>query len=426
MEKVLKVFRSNEYENVERLRDSLGWDFWMEEGPVEEVRDIIARVRKDGDAALVEMTRRFDEVDLKSKGIRVSKADLERSTSKVDRAFVKAVKAATRSITAFHRHQGWESQFWESSEGARVGQMTRPLKRVGAYVPGGRAAYPSTAMMTVIPAKVAGVLEIAVCVPPGKGGEINPFTLYTLHSLGVEEVYRVGGAQAVAAMALGTETIPRVEKVVGPGNIYVTLAKKEVFGLVGIDMLAGPSELAVLADDEADPDFLALEISAQIEHGSGARACLITCDEGLIRDVDTSLSRLAVLPDDYTPRVAAVLVEDLDEGVRMVDALAPEHLIIATSEVTGVVEKVHNAGAVFLGAESPVALGDYAIGANHVLPTKGAARFSSPLGVYDFVKKSNIIFSNPKANRALGPVVETLAKVEGLMNHAKAMRKHIH
>ncbi len=424
--KVLRVFRSDEYESLEKLREDLGWDFWMEKGPVEEVKDIIARIREDGDAAVVEMTKRFDEVDLTTKSIRVSAADLERSASKVDRAFTKAVKTATRSITAFHRHQSWESQFWESSEGARIGQMTRPLKRVGVYVPGGRAAYPSTAMMTVIPAKVAGVSEIAVCVPPGKGGEINPHTLYTLHSLEIKEVYRIGGAQAVAAMALGTETIPPVEKVVGPGNIYVTLAKKEVFGLVGIDMLAGPSELAVVADEEADADYLALEISAQIEHGSGARACLITCDEGVVREVDTRLSRLVDLPEGLPSSVAAVVVVDLDEAVRMVDVLAPEHLIISTSEVTGVVEKVHNAGAVFLGAESPVALGDYAIGVNHVLPTKGAARFSSPLGVYDFVKRSNIVFSNPKANRALGSVVETLAEVEGLPNHAEAMRKHIH
>jgi histidinol dehydrogenase len=217
-----------------------------------------------------------------------------------------------------------------------------------------------------------------------------------------------------------------VEKIVGPGNIYVTLAKREVFGLVGIDMLAGPSELAVIADAEADPDYLALEILAQIEHGSGARACLVSCDEGLMGKVDTGLSRLAETRKENAANVAAVLVGDLDEAVRMVDILAPEHLIIATSEVTGVVDKVHNAGAVFLGAESPVALGDYAIGVNHVLPTKGASRFSSPLGVYDFVKKSNIVFSNPKANRALGPVVETLARVEGLTNHAEAMRKHMH
>lgn len=423
----MKVFRSSEYEHLEQLRDSLGWDFWMEEGPIEEVREIIARVRKEGDAAIVELTMHFDHIDLAAKGLRVSREKLDRSADKVERSFIDAVKAASKSITSFHRHQGWESQFWESDEGARVGQMTKPMTRIGAYIPGGSAAYLSTAMMTVIPARVAGVAEIAACVPPARDGEISPYTLYTLHALGVEEVYRVGGAQAIAAMALGTETIRPVEKIVGPGNIYVTLAKKEVFGLVGIDMLAGPSELVVLADAEADSECLALEMLAQIEHGAGARACLITCDEGILHEVEREISSALGSKDPEPPsRIAAVLVEDLDEGVKMVNTLAPEHLIIATAEVTGVVDKVQNAGAVFLGAESPVALGDYAVGVNHVLPTKGAARFSSPLGVYDFVKRSNIVFSNPKANRALGPVVEALAKVEGFVSHAEAMRKHIH
>jgi histidinol dehydrogenase len=245
--------------------------------------------------------------------------------------------------------------------------------------------------------------------------------------LGVEEIYRVGGAQAIAALAMGTQTIKAVEKVVGPGNIYVTLAKKEVLGRVGIDMLAGPSELVVLADGVADAELLALEMLAQIEHGSGARACLITTDEDLLRRVEKALSQGRSREEaEQAAHAAAVLVKDLDEGARLVDVLAPEHIVIVAEDVTSVLSKVHNAGAIFLGTESPVALGDYAVGVNHVLPTKGAARYSSPLGVLDFIKRSNIVFSNPKANRSLGPVVEALASVEGFLNHAEAMRKRVH
>ena len=423
----MRVFRSNEYDGLESLRESLGWDFWMEEGPVEEVRAIIAQVRKDGDAALVEFTRRFDGVDLAAKGLRVSSKDLATAAGKVERPYADALKAAVRSITSFHRHQGWESQFWESEEGARIGQIVKPLKRVGVYVPGGDGAYPSTAMMTIIPARVAGVAEIAVCVPPAADGEISPYTLFALQTLGVEEIYRVGGAQAIAALAMGTQTIKAVEKVVGPGNIYVTLAKKEVLGRVGIDMLAGPSELVVLADGVADAELLALEMLAQIEHGSGARACLITTDEDLLRRVEKALSQGRSREEaEQAAHAAAVLVKDLDEGARLVDVLAPEHIVIVAEDVTSVLSKVHNAGAIFLGTESPVALGDYAVGVNHVLPTKGAARYSSPLGVHDFIKRSNIVFSNPKANRILGPVVEALARVEGFLNHAEAMRKRLH
>lgn len=425
--KTVKVIRSEEHDDLAALKDALGWDFWAEEGPIAEVREIISRVREEGDAALLELTRRFDGVDLAGRGLRVAASDLAKASEKVDPEFAEAVRAAARSITAFHRHQVWESLFWESDEGARIGQVIRPLKRVGAYVPGGDAAYPSTALMTVIPAKVAGVSEIAVCVPPAKDGEISPYTLFALDMLGVKEVYRVGGAQAIAALALGTRTIAPVEKVVGPGNIYVTLAKKEVLGRVGIDMLAGPSELVVLADGEADAECVALEMLAQMEHGSGARACLVTHDEGLLAQVEKRLAGTIHAASGTAGIPAAlVLVGGLDEGTALVDLLAPEHLVIATADVTAVLPKIRNAGAIFLGTESPVALGDYAIGVNHVLPTKGAARFSSPLGVYDFVKRSNVVFSNPKANRALAPVIEAIARVEGFVNHAEAVRRRCH
>jgi len=424
---VLRILTSSNHESLEELRLALEWDFWTEKGPVGEVRSILKEVEDRGDEALLEFTSRFDGVDLASKGLRVKRAELEKASSMMERPFVDAVRAATRAITAFHRHQSWESQFWESDEGARIGQMIRALKRVGAYIPGGSASYPSTAMMTVIPAKVAGVSEIAVCVPPGKNGDIDPSTLYTLNEMGVEEVYRLGGAQAIAALAFGTETISAVDKIVGPGNIYVALAKREVFGRVGIDVLAGPSELALLADGGAGARYLACDILAQLEHGSGARACLITDSEDLVKQVDKELSSaMGAQRSKQSHNAAAVVVRDIEEGVALVDILAPEHLVIATEDITGVLSGIHNAGAIFLGVDSPVALGDYAVGVNHVLPTGGAARFSSPLGVYDFIKRSNVVISNLKANRALSQVIEALAEVEGFTYHAESMRKRLH
>lgn len=422
----MKVWRSEEYEGLESLRKDMGWDFWSDGGPVQEVRDIISQVAKDGDRALRELTKRLDGVDIPAGGLRVGESEMLQAREKVDPSFVDALRGAARSITSFHRRQSWESLFWDTEDGARIGQMIRPLKRVGVYVPGGGASYPSTALMTIIPAKVAGVHEIAVCVPPGRDGGINPYTLFTLDHLGVKEVYKVGGAQAIAALALGTETIAPVEKVVGPGNIYVTLAKKEVFGRVGIDMLAGPSELVVLADGKADAELLAWEMAAQLEHGGGARACLITDSEEIIRRVERALARLLGQGAEEHGNSMAVLVGDVAEGARLVDVLAPEHLVIDTEDMTGTLSAIHNAGAVFLGSESPVALGDYAVGVNHVLPTKGGSRYASPLGVYDFIKRTNIVFSNPKANRHLGHVVETLARVEGLINHAEAMRHRLY
>lgn len=422
-----RVFNSADYESLEALREALGWGFWDEEGPIEEVRTIIDEVRKGGDRALLELTKRLDGVDLEGKGLRVGADDMEAAARKVEKPFADAVRSAVKNITNFHRHQSWESQFWETAEGARIGQMIRPLRRVGAYVPGGSAAYPSTAMMTVIPAKVAGVQEMAVCVPPDASGEISPHTLYALKVMGVSEVYRLGGAQAVAALALGTETVGRVDKVVGPGNVYVTLAKKELFGRVGIDMLAGPSELVLLADGDVDGESLALDLLAQLEHGSGARACLVTTRGDVARLTGKAFERaLAGRGDAPTLNAVCVMVRDMEEAVRLVDVLAPEHLQIVAEDVTGILSRVHNAGAVFLGADSCAALGDYAVGVNHVLPTGGAARYASPLGVYDFIKRSNIVLSNPKCNRTLGPIVEALAKVEGLAAHAESMLKRLH
>lgn len=421
----MELFRSEDFQDLEGLREALGWDLWADEGPVAEVRAIIERVRSEGDAALIDLTRQLDGVDLSRIGLKVDEKELERARGRVSSEFVDALRVAAKTITAFHRRQGWESQFWDTEEGARIGQLIRPIRRVGIYVPGGNASYPSTVLMTVIPAQVAGVQEMAVCVPPGRGGDVDPHTLFALQHLGVKEVYRVGGAQAVAAMAFGTETIKPVEKLVGPGNIYVTLAKKEVFGRVGIDMLAGPSELVILADSQASPETLAWELAAQLEHGGGARACLITDAESVLRETKKRLEEILSGRADLMERSGWVIVRDIKEGARLVDVLAPEHLILDTADVTGILANIHNAGAIFLGPESSVTLGDYAVGVNHVLPTKGAARYASPLGVYDFVKRCNIVFSNSRANRNLGKVVETLARVEGLANHAESMMRRL-
>ncbi len=423
----MKVFRSTDYEHVEALKDALGWNFWTEKGPLAEVRSIISEVERDGDRALLALTRRLDGVDLEKKGLRVGRTDIDSAVRKVESSAAEAIKAAVRSVTAFHRRERWESQFWETAEGVRVGQMIRPLHRIGAYVPGGSASYPSTAVMTVVPAKVAGVHEIAVCVPPGENGEISPYTLYALNLLGVKEIYRLGGAQAVAALALGTETIAGVEKIVGPGNLYVTLAKKEVFGRVGIDMLAGPSELVVLADGEVNCDDLAVDMLAQMEHGSGARSCLVTTSEKVAAETDKALAgALAGRQERQAGEAACAIVRDMEEGVELVNMLAPEHLQIISDDLTGTLSRVHNAGAIYLGPESPVALGDYLVGVNHVLPTAGASRYASPLGVYDFVKRSNVVFSNPRSNRSLSALVESLAVVEGMTWHAESVRRRLH
>ena len=412
-------------QGADELRSSLGWSVWGLEAEEtrEAVRSIIEEVRSKGDQALVELTRRYDGVDITSLGIRVGEEEMAAAEGKVAEGFPDALRQAARNIQNFHRHQVVESFFFDGEEGMRLGQLIRPLERVGCYIPGGRASYPSTVLMTVIPARVAGVREIAACVPPRPDGSVDPHTLYALSYLKVKEVYRVGGAQAVAALALGTETIRPVDKIVGPGNAYVTAAKRELFGMVGIDMLAGPSELVVLAEGNADPDRVAYDLLAQLEHGPGTKVCLVTPSEELASAVERVLSREARPEAFSSSLVACVLVGDLEEGLQAANALAPEHFTIFAEEVADITSKVKNAGAVFLGADSPVALGDYAAGTNHVLPTGGTARFASPLGVYDFVKRTNVIYSNPRANRKLMGAVVELSRVEGLPWHGESMRK---
>jgi len=394
------------------------------------VREIVAAVRAEGDAALLRYTERFDGVKLEPSGLKVTDGEIREAYGRVDDEFLAAIREAAANIRAFHEKQKRKSWMEPSPDGTLLGQIVRPLKRVGVYVPGGKAAYPSSVLMNVIPARVAGVPEIVMVTPPATGGEagINPYILVAAAEAGVKEIYRIGGAQAIAALAYGTETIAPVDKICGPGNIYVALAKREVYGAVDIDSIAGPSEIVVLADDTADPVYVAADLLSQAEHDEMASAVLVTPSAELARAVSDEVERqLADLPraaiarksiDDYG---AILTVESLDEGIAVVNRIAPEHLEIMTSDPMEVVGRIENAGAIFLGPFSTEPVGDYFAGPNHILPTNGTARFASALGVDDFVKKSSVIRYSRDALLAHGGKIMALARREGLEAHARAV-----
>ena len=394
------------------------------------VREIVAAVRAEGDAALLRYTERFDGVKLEPSGLKVTDGEIREAYGRVDDEFLAAIREAAANIRAFHEKQKRKSWMEPSPDGTLLGQIVRPLKRVGVYVPGGKAAYPSSVLMNVIPARVAGVPEIVMVTPPATGGEagINPYILVAAAEAGVKEIYRIGGAQAIAALAYGTETIAPVDKICGPGNIYVALAKREVYGAVDIDSIAGPSEIVVLADDTADPVYVAADLLSQAEHDEMASAVLVTPSAELARAVSDEVERqIADLPraaiarksiDDYG---AILTVESLDEGIAVVNRIAPEHLEIMTSDPMEVVGRIENAGAIFLGPFSTEPVGDYFAGPNHILPTNGTARFASALGVDDFVKKSSVIRYSRDALLAHGGKIMALARREGLEAHARAV-----
>ncbi len=395
----------------------------------ESVRRIIEAVRQEGDAALRLFARQFDRVDVGR--LRVTDEEVQAAYAQVDAAFVAALRQAAANIRAFHEKQKRVSWMDLQPDGSLLGQVIRPLRRVGLYVPGGKAAYPSSVLMNAIPAQVAGVPEIVMVTPPATAGEegINPHILVAASEAGVREIYRVGGAQAVAALAYGTESIPAVDKIVGPGNIYVALAKRYVFGVVDIDSIAGPSEIAVVADDTADPAYAAADLLSQAEHDEMASAILITSSQTLAKRVQEEVERqLAALPRreiaaqsirDYG---AILLADNLDEAVEVVNRLAPEHLELMVAEPFALLPRIENAGAIFLGPYSSEPVGDYFAGPNHVLPTNGTARFSSPLNVDDFIKKSSVIYYSKEALLANGEQIMTLARNEGLEGHARAIQ----
>ena len=391
------------------------------------VEEIVATVRDKGDAALLEFTERFDRVALTAGELTVTAEEMRAAEGVVGAATMRALRYAADRIERFHRESAPRSWRMTDALGSRLGQEVRPLDRVAVYIPGGRATYPSTVLMTVIPARVAGVKEIVLVSPPSPDKSLNPAVLAAARVAGVTEAYRVGGAQAVAALAYGTETIRRVDKIVGPGNIYVALAKSRVFGDVGIDMIAGPSEVMVIADASADPEWVAADLLAQAEHDPMARAVLLTPSRALIDAVAAAVERqLAVLPRREIAGAALrahgalVLTRSLEEAVEVANLLAPEHLELQVAEPDALLAQVRNAGAVFLGRYTPEVVGDYVAGPNHVLPTGGTARFASALGTEDFVKRLSVIQYGPAGLRDAGPHVAELARVEGLDGHGAA------
>jgi histidinol dehydrogenase len=386
---------------------------------------ILGDVKINGDGAVLKYTKAFDR--LNTKRLRILPKEISKYAAMADKEVLKALKIAAKRIRAFHEKQKEKSRsFYEN--GALLGQVIRPIERVGVYVPGGKASYPSTVLMNVIPAQVAGVKEIAVCVP-APGGEINANVMAAISLLGIKEVYRIGGAQAVAAMAYGTKTVGKVDKIVGPGNIYVATAKKKVFGFVDIDMIAGPSEILIIADNSANPVFAAADLLSQAEHDELASSVLITDSKILADAVEKELqSRLDMLKrkeialksiENYG---AIIITKDIKTAVRISNDIAPEHLEVMTKNPDKLLPIINNAGAIFLGEWTPEALGDYAAGPNHTLPTGSTARFSSPLGVYDFIKRSSLLSFTEKGFRRLAKTVRTIADAEGLEAHGNTIR----
>jgi histidinol dehydrogenase len=391
------------------------------------VRAIIADVRANGDRALVALSRKFDRIDLEQVGLRVPPGEIEAATQSCDKRALDALAVARDRIEAYHKRQKPADDRFTDALGVELGHRWSAIQAVGLYVPGGTAAYPSSVLMNAMPAKVAGVARI-VMVVPAPDGKLNPLVLAAAKLAGVDEVYRVGGAQAVAALAYGTETIKPVAKIVGPGNAYVAAAKRVVFGTVGIDMIAGPSEVLILADKDSNPDWIAADLLAQAEHDAAAQSILMTDDASLADAVEkavaaqlTTLPRAAVAGASWRDFGAVIVVERLDDAIPLVDALAPEHLEIETADAERLAGKIRNAGAIFLGAHTPEAIGDYVAGSNHVLPTARSARFSSGLGVLDFMKRTSILKCGPEQLAVLGPHAIALGEAEGLDAHARSV-----
>jgi len=391
------------------------------------VAGILADVRGRGDAALLEYTERFDRVRVaEASALELPREALQRALDDLPSARREALHAAAERIRDFHQRQRAESWSYTAADGTRLGQKVTPLDRVGLYVPGGKAAYPSSVLMNAIPAKVAGVPEL-VMVTPTPDGIRNPLVLAAAHIAGVDRVFTVGGAQAIAALAWGTATIPAVDKIVGPGNAYVAQAKRRVFGVVGIDMIAGPSEILVISDASTPADWVAMDLFSQAEHDELAQAILLCPDPDYLDAVQAAIVRLLpsmprrdVIARSLADRGALIRVRDLEQACAITDRIAPEHLEIATRDPQRWAERIRHAGAMFLGAWSSESLGDYCAGPNHVLPTMRTARFSSPLGVYDFQKRSSIIEVSAAGARVLGPIAAELARGEGLQAHARS------
>ncbi len=415
-----------------RLKKLLAWDAVSDDAVLQSVNQIITAVRTRGDAALIELTAKFDDLQVDSMSqLEMPLSRLAHAHAELPEVQRDALDQAAVRIRSYAEHQKIESWEYTEADGTLLGQQITALDKAGLYVPGGKAAYPSSVLMNAIPARVAGVKELIMVVPT-PGGVVNQLVLAAAHIAGVDRVFTVGGAQAIAALAYGTETIPSVDKIVGPGNIYVATAKRLVFGTVGIDMIAGPSEILVICDGKTDPDWIAMDLFSQAEHDEDAQAILVSQDGQFLDQVQASINRLIedmprkeIISNSLSARGALIEVSDIDQEIEVANYIAPEHLELSIDDAPAVARSIRHAGAIFMGRYTAEALGDYCAGPNHVLPTSRTARFSSPLGVYDFQKRSSLIGCSAQGASDLGKLASVLAHGEGLIAHARSAEYRI-
>jgi len=414
------------------LKAHIGFDADSSDNIIKTVNDIVERVKKEGDSALIDLTNRFDQMNISSASdFEISSKELSSALDNLPGSQKKSLEIAAQRIVNYHNKQKIDSWSYDDETGSSFGQKVTPMDKVGLYVPGGKAAYPSSVLMNAIPAKVAGVKELIMVVPT-PGGERNPLVLAAAKLSGVDRVFGIGGAQAVAALAYGTKTIPKVDKIVGPGNAYVAEAKRKVFGAVGIDMIAGPSEILIICDGKTNPDWIAMDLFSQAEHDELAQSILISPDQNFLSMVEKSIEKLIdkmdrkkIIETSLKGRGLFILTRDLMEAAEVSNIIAPEHLELSVEDPDELLKYIRHAGAVFMGRNTCEAVGDYCAGPNHVLPTSGTAKFSSPLGVYDFQKRSSIINLSEKSASELGLIAEELAMGEGLQAHAMSAKYRV-
>ncbi len=429
---VLKVLDANQPGFEQQLQSLLATDMTVNDDVQVTVQNIIVEVRTRGDQALIDYTNKFDRWQANSaEELEISKARMQKALATIDASQRQALESAAERIRKYHEHQKQDSWQYQEADGTVLGQQITAIDRVGVYVPGGKASYPSSVLMNALPAKVAGVEQVIMAVPT-PDGELNDMVLAAAAIAGVDRVFAIGGAQAVAALAYGTETVPGVDKIVGPGNVFVASAKRAVFGQVAIDMIAGPSEILIICDGKTDPDWIAMDLFSQAEHDELAQSILIAYDDAFIEAVQESVSRLLpelarvdIAQQSLSNRGAIIRVNDLAHALALSNKIAPEHLELSIDEPEAQLANIRHAGAIFLGRHTPEALGDYCAGPNHVLPTSGTARFSSPLGVYDFQKRSSIIHCSPQGASEMGKVASVLARGESLEAHARSAEYRI-
>ena len=432
MSVAISKLRASDEGFEQTLEKLIAWDMVSDTAVEETVSDILRQVRTQGDQALIEFTNRFDRRQVETiDQLSISAEQLQEALQSIDSESRQALEIAATRIRDYHNHQTQESWQYQEADGTTLGQQITPLDRVGIYVPGGKASYPSSVLMNCIPARVAGVKEVIMMVP-APDSELSPMVLAAAAIAGVDQVFTIGGAQAVAALAYGTETVPKVDKIVGPGNIYVATAKRMVFGSVGLDMVAGPSEILVVCDGQTDPDWIAMDLFSQAEHDEDAQSIFISWDTDYIEAVQSSINRLLpemerkdIIRQSLERRGALIEVADEQQAIELINRIAPEHLELSVEDPQAWLPKIRHAGAVFMGRHTAEALGDYCAGPNHVLPTSATARFSSPLGVYDFQKRSSLIYCSEQGASELGKVASVLGRSESLTAHARSAEYRI-